>query len=98
MVEEERGINCGKIQTIFLKLPGKQASSTAGWMVQAKLSIYLWLGILQQKQYFFFGLPKGFDMTQELRNAERVRALAPSNIHYVEKHVRKIICFTFVVF
>lgn len=86
-VEDECGIQCGKIQTIILKLPGKQAIGPAGWMVQAKLSIYVWLGILKHKQYFFAGLPKGYDLSQELRNAERVRALAPSNVHYLEKHV-----------
>lgn len=58
-----------------------------GWIVQANLRIYLWLGVSAQKQNFFNGLPKGYDMSQELRNAERERALAPSNIHYLEKHV-----------
>lgn len=86
-VEDECGIQCGKVQTIILKLPGKQAIGPAGWMVQAKLSIYIWLGVLKHKQYFFAGLPKGYDLSQELRNAERVRALAPSNVHYLEKHV-----------
>lgn len=85
--EEECGHLCGNVQTIMLKLPGKQANGPAGWIVQAKLTIYFWLGVLKHKQYFFAGLPKGFDMSQELRNAERIRALAPSNIHYVEKHV-----------
>lgn len=78
---------CGKVQTAILKLPGKQANVPSGWNVQAKLTLYIWLGILKHKQYFFSGLPKGFDMSQELRNAERVGALAPSNIHYLEKHV-----------
>lgn len=85
--EEECGHLCGNVQTVMLKLPGKQANGPAGWIVQAKLTIYFWLGMLKHKQYFFAGLPKGFDMSQELRNAERIRALAPSNIHYVEKHV-----------
>lgn len=85
--EEESGIVCGKVQTAILKLPGKQANVPSGWNVQAKLTLYIWLGILKHKQYFFSGLPKGFDMSQELRNAERVGALAPSNIHYLEKHV-----------
>ncbi|KAG4068663.1 hypothetical protein HA402_002354 [Bradysia odoriphaga] len=84
--EEECGPLCGIVQTIMLKLPGKHANGPAGWIVQAKLTIYFWLGMLKHKQYFFAGLPKGFDMSQELRNAERIRALAPSNIHYVEKH------------
>lgn len=85
--DEESGVVCGKVQTAILKLPGKQANVPSGWNVQAKLTLYIWLGILKHKQYFFCGLPKGFDMSQELRNAERIGALAPSNIHYLEKHV-----------
>lgn len=80
----------------MLKLPGKQANGPAGWIVQAKLTIYFWLGMLKHKQYFFAGLPKGYDMSQELRNAERIRALAPSNIHYVEKHVSRRTISSFV--
>lgn len=68
-------------------MPGKQAVGPAGWQVRAKLTIYLWLGIVKHKKNFFEGLPKGYDMSQELRNAERGGALAPANIHYLEKHV-----------
>lgn len=75
------------MQTVIMKLPGKATSTAASWCVQAKLSLYLWLGVLGHKQHFFAGLPRGFDMSTELRNAERVGALAPSNVHYVEKHV-----------
>lgn len=85
--DEECGVQCGKVQTIMLKLPGKQSTVPAGWAVQAKLTIYLWLGIIKNKQFCFMGLPKGFDLSPEIRNAERVGALAPSNIHYLEKHV-----------
>lgn len=87
IIEEESGIYCGKVQTVILKLPGKHSSAPAGWAVQAKLTIYLWLGTIKNKHYCFTGLPKGFDLSPEIRNAERVGALAPSNIHYLEKHV-----------
>lgn len=99
MIEEECGFRCGKVQTIFLHLPGKQATTSNGWMVQSKLSIYLWLGIIKDKQFSYSGLPKGFDLSSEIRNAERPGALAPSNIHYLEKHVRrrKRLHFTFAV-
>lgn len=86
LTEEESGTFCGKVQTAILKLPGKKAGPSS-WNVQAKLTIYIWLGVLKHKQYFFAGLPKGYDMSPELRNAERVGALAPSNVHYIEKHV-----------
>lgn len=88
MIEEESGIYCGKVQTIILRLPGKQLNAPTGWAVQAKLSVYLWLGVVKSKQFSYSGLPKGFDLSSEIRNAERAGALAPSNIHYLEKHVR----------
>lgn len=87
MIEEECGAHCGKVQTVMLRLPGNKSSTPAGWSVQAKLSIYLWLGIIQSRQFCYSGLPKGFDLSPEIRNAERPGALAPSNIHYLEKHV-----------
>lgn len=71
----------------MLRLPGKQPNLPSGWTVQAKLNIYLWLGVVAHKQHFFAGLTKGFDLSPELRNAERAGALAPTNVHYVEKHV-----------
>lgn len=87
MIEEECGIHCGKVQTIMLRLPGNKSNTPAGWSVQAKLSIYLWLGAVSNKQFSYSGLPKGFDLSSEIRNAERPGALAPSNVHYLEKHV-----------
>ena len=85
--EEETGIFCGKMQTVFFKLPGKHSTGPAGWQIQAKLIIYAWLGAVKHKKFFFSGLPRGFELSQDLRNAERPRALAPTNIHYLEKHV-----------
>lgn len=71
----------------MLRLPGNKSNSPAGWTVQAKLSIYLWLGLIQNRQFSYSGLPKGYESSPEIRNAERPGALAPSNIHYLEKHV-----------
>jgi len=85
--DEETGIFCGKMQTVFFKLPGKHSTGPAGWQIQAKLTIYVWLGAVKHKKFFFSGLPRGFELSQDLRNAERPRALAPTNIHYLEKHV-----------
>lgn len=47
----------------------------------------MWLGILKHKKYFTQGLPQGYEINHELKNIERPRALPPSIIHYVEKHV-----------
>lgn len=71
MIEEECGIRCGKVRTVMLSLPGNKTNTPAGWTVQAKLSIYLWLGIIQNRQFCYSGLPKGFDLSPEIRNAER---------------------------
>lgn len=86
IVDEESGKDCGKVQTMFLKLPGKRSIGPSGWAIPAKLQIYLWLGMLKHKKNFINGIPKGYEITQEIRNVERPRALPPSTIHYVEKH------------
>ncbi|XP_012269850.2 otoferlin isoform X2 [Athalia rosae] len=86
IVDEECGRHCGKIQTMFLKLPGKKRFGPSGWSIQTKLQIYMWLGILKHKKYFIQGLPKGYEVSHELRNVDRPRALPPSVIHYVKKH------------
>lgn len=59
----------------------------SGWNIQAKLTIYLWLGILKEKKHFIENLPHGYELSQELRNADRPRAMAPTTIHYLEKHM-----------
>nr|CAD7193654.1 unnamed protein product [Timema douglasi] len=86
IVDEECGRDCAKVQTLFLKLPGKKGIGPSGWSIQAKLQVYMWLGLLKHKKNFVNGLPKGYEVSHELRNAERPRAMPPSTIHYVEKH------------
>ncbi|XP_067008818.2 otoferlin [Anabrus simplex] len=86
IVDEECGRDCGRVQTLFLKLPGKRAMGPSGWAIQAKLTIYMWLGLIKHKKNFVNGLPKGFVESNEIRNAERARALPPSVVHYNEKH------------
>ncbi|XP_050298666.1 otoferlin-like [Anthonomus grandis grandis] len=87
MVDEEKGKYCGRVNNIFLKLPGKKASGPSGWSIPAKLRIYFWLGMLKHKKHFMSGIPKGYELSQEIKNIERPRALPPSIIHYVEKHI-----------
>nr|XP_012219691.1 PREDICTED: otoferlin-like isoform X3 [Linepithema humile] len=86
VVDEECGRHCGKVQTMFLKLPGKKRFGPSGWAIQTKLQIYMWLGILKHKKYFIQGLPKGYEVSHELRNVDRPRGLPPIMIHYVQKH------------
>ncbi|XP_063373180.1 otoferlin-like [Cydia amplana] len=84
--ENECGKHCGKKQTLFLKWPGKKASSPSGWTIPAKISIYLWLGILHDKKHYIDGLPQGYELSSEIRNADKLRSNAPSAIFYAEKH------------
>uniref|UniRef100_A0AAR2JPE9 C2 domain-containing protein n=1 Tax=Pygocentrus nattereri TaxID=42514 RepID=A0AAR2JPE9_PYGNA len=60
-VDEETGKDCGKVKTIFFKLPGKKGFGSAGWTVQAKTEMYLWLGLNRQRKDFLSGLPNGFE-------------------------------------
>lgn len=68
-------------------MPGKKGMGPSGWTIQTKLQIYLWLGMLKHKKAFVDGIPKGYELSHEIRNAERPRALPPSTIHYVHKYV-----------
>uniref|UniRef100_A0A5F9CJ56 Otoferlin n=1 Tax=Oryctolagus cuniculus TaxID=9986 RepID=A0A5F9CJ56_RABIT len=61
LVQEEMGKDCAKVKTLFLKLPGKRGFGSAGWTVQAKLELYLWLGLSKQRKDFLCGLPCGFE-------------------------------------
>uniref|UniRef100_H2Z079 C2 domain-containing protein n=1 Tax=Ciona savignyi TaxID=51511 RepID=H2Z079_CIOSA len=50
--EEECGEHCGKIQTLFLRLPGKKSLGLSGWSIQAKVDIYFWFGLAKNKRDF----------------------------------------------
>ncbi|CAL8300499.1 unnamed protein product, partial [Boreogadus saida] len=60
-VDEETGKECGKVKTVFLRIPGKKGFGPAGWTVQAKLEVYLWLGLNRQRKDYLSGLPNGFE-------------------------------------
>ena len=75
---------------LFSKLPGRKGTGPGGWMIQAKLQVYFWLGSIKHKKSYPSGLPPGFQVTNELLNAERPGLPPPISIHYAEKHVRII--------
>uniref|UniRef100_A0A8D3ABM4 Fer-1 like family member 6 n=1 Tax=Scophthalmus maximus TaxID=52904 RepID=A0A8D3ABM4_SCOMX len=54
---EARGVYCGKIITLFLKPPGKRV---AGFSVQAKVDVHLWLGTCSDSGHMLDDLPAGF--------------------------------------
>ena len=41
----------GPVQEVtnVLQLPGKRGLGAAGWQIQAKLQLYLWLGLIKHK-------------------------------------------------
>ena len=49
--------------------------------------VYFWLGSAKHKKSYPSGLPPGFQVTNELLNAERPGLPPPVSIHYAEKHV-----------
>lgn len=73
---------------ILLQWPGKKASTPSGWAIPVQINMYLWLGVLQDKAHYVDTLPKGYELSSELKNADRPRSNAPSTIYYAEKHVR----------
>ncbi|XP_023341787.1 otoferlin, partial [Eurytemora carolleeae] len=67
-------------------LAGRRGSGSGGWVIQAKIQIYLWLGLLKHKKCYPSGLPPGFHLTNEILNAEKPALLPPLYIQYSEKH------------
>uniref|UniRef100_M3ZM87 Otoferlin a n=1 Tax=Xiphophorus maculatus TaxID=8083 RepID=M3ZM87_XIPMA len=79
VVDEETGKDCGKVKAVFLKLPGKKGFGPAGWTVQAKLELYLWLGLNKSRKDFLNGLPNGFE---EIRATKTGHGLPPVTLVY----------------
>ncbi|KAM5317521.1 otoferlin isoform 2-T2 [Glossophaga mutica] len=86
IVEEELGKDCAKVKTLFLKLPGKRGLGSMGWTVQAKVELYLWLGLSKQRKDFLCGLPCGFE---EVKAAQGLglHSFPPISLVYTKKQV-----------
>lgn len=67
---------------VFFQLPGKKGRGSGGWAIQAKLEMYIWLGLTKHKKYFLRGLPKGYELTAEIKNAEKLQTAPPLAITY----------------
>uniref|UniRef100_A0A3B4BFR6 C2 domain-containing protein n=1 Tax=Periophthalmus magnuspinnatus TaxID=409849 RepID=A0A3B4BFR6_9GOBI len=87
IVDEETGKDCGKVKAVFLKLPGKKGFGPAGWTVQAKLELYLWLGLNKQKKDFLNGLPNGFEEVKASKSAPSLQSVPPVTLVYNMKQV-----------
>ncbi|XP_034756053.1 otoferlin isoform X7 [Etheostoma cragini] len=87
IVDEETGKDCGKVKAVFLKLPGKKGFGPAGWTVQAKLELYLWLGLNKQRKDFLSGLPNGFDEIKSAKMGPCLHSVPPVSLVYNMKQV-----------
>ncbi|KAL1268112.1 hypothetical protein QQF64_033475 [Cirrhinus molitorella] len=79
---EQRGRDCGKIKTLFLKPPVKRGP---GWTVQAKLDVYLWLGTSRDSSHLLENLPSGFE--PEGISSEDRTGHPPDHLLYAEQHL-----------
>ncbi|XP_068198937.1 otoferlin isoform X3 [Antennarius striatus] len=86
-VDEEMGRDCSKVKAVFLKLPGKKGFGPAGWTVQAKLELYLWLGLSKQRKDFLNGLPNGFEEIKAAKTGPGLLYGPPVNLVYNMKQV-----------
>ncbi|XP_046320928.1 fer-1-like protein 6 isoform X1 [Marmota monax] len=80
-VREQMGKHCGRIQTHFLKLPGKRPP---GWSVQAKVDVYLWLGSIQYSGAILDNLPAGYEAEMPPKVAGTNHP--PCNLLYQAQH------------
>ncbi|XP_052391066.1 otoferlin-like isoform X5 [Carassius gibelio] len=86
IVGEEMGKDCGKVKAVFLRLPGKKGFGPAGWTVQAKLEMYLWLGLNKQRKDFLSGLPSGFEENKAMKGTG-IQTVPPISLVYNMKQV-----------
>ncbi|XP_032560875.1 fer-1-like protein 4 [Chiroxiphia lanceolata] len=68
VVEEEKGKDCAKIQTVFMKVPGLHTGE-----IFAKLEIYMWLGVTKYAKNCLAELPEEFKYLSE--NGEEIGQL-----------------------
>ncbi|XP_034017505.1 otoferlin isoform X1 [Thalassophryne amazonica] len=87
IVDEETGKDCSKVKAVFLKLPGKKGFGPAGWTVQAKLELYLWLGLNKQRKDFLTGLPNGFEEIKATKIGPGLHSVPPVSLVYNMKQV-----------
>ncbi|XP_073481294.1 otoferlin isoform X12 [Aquarana catesbeiana] len=86
IVDEETGKDCGKVKAVFLKLPGKRGFGPAGWTVQAKMEVYMWLGLNKQRKDFLCGLPCGFEEIKAAKGPG-LQCFPPISLSYTKKQV-----------
>ncbi|NWH93478.1 FR1L4 protein, partial [Aegithalos caudatus] len=75
VVEEEKGKDCAKIQTVFLKVPGLHTGE-----IFAKLEIYMWLGVTKYAKNCLAELPEEFLSESEQEIAQLSAYRPPSRL------------------
>uniref|UniRef100_A0A8C4X0F3 Otoferlin a n=1 Tax=Eptatretus burgeri TaxID=7764 RepID=A0A8C4X0F3_EPTBU len=70
LVDEEIGKDCGKIKSLFLKLPGKKTQGSSGWLMQAKLEVYFWFGLYKQRREMLKRMTSGYTEKKMTNTAE----------------------------
>ncbi|KAJ9592735.1 hypothetical protein L9F63_015615, partial [Diploptera punctata] len=90
VIPEEKGMNCGHIQTILMKAPAKAGESNlGGTKLPAKIDIVLWLGRSKHAHTCFKSLPAGYETLDGFGPhhlcLEKYPTL-PREIRYTEKH------------
>ncbi|XP_044028971.1 fer-1-like protein 4 [Siniperca chuatsi] len=71
MVEEQRGRDCGRVTTLYMKSPGGSASE-----IFAKLEVYLWLGLAKYSKEVITSLPEEFLPVYEEEEEEQRRLVS----------------------
>eukprot|EP00794_Sanderia_malayensis_P004875 gene4875-5514_t len=80
-IDFERGRNSGRVQTIFLRLPGKRGHGENGWAIQAKIEIRIWLGLFNQHAgEYWRDMPSGYEQPEDL-----IVEVPPTVLSYYEK-------------
>lgn len=74
-----------------MQLPGKKSFGPAGWTVQAKMELYLWLGLNKQRKDFLSGLPSGFEENKAVKGTG-LQSVPPINLVYNSKYFLKPLC------
>lgn len=72
----------------ILKIPGKKGFGPAGWTVQSKIEIYLWLGLNRQRKDYLNGLPNGFE-ENKLSKGPGMPTSPPISLTYMSKTINQ---------
>ncbi|XP_047438117.1 fer-1-like protein 4 [Mugil cephalus] len=70
LVEEQRGRDCGRVTTLYMKSPGGSASE-----VFVKLEVYLWFGPVKYSKEALTSLPEEFKPVYEDEDVEEQRVV-----------------------